>query len=168
MKPLFPLRYKFEGFDSIWYNIEAKGGDNMKHLLLVLPAAFLLLFISAPAHSVTVPSQCSGMTFDKTIIGSSWGQVLKGTSGRDLIIGQGGSIIKGMGGKDCLVSGGQSIVYGGDGDDVIVSTFWGDSLKGENGNDKIYGDGGSSVNGGAGTDECYADEASSIIKNCEN
>lgn len=110
--------------------------------------ALTLSLLATPAGAVTIPAQCNGMVFDHVIVGTQFGEVLNGTSGRDLIIGVGGDVIKGNDGKDCLVSGGLSVVKGGKGNDVIV--------------------GGSkdSINGEAGTDTCTALVLSSI-KNCE-
>lgn len=149
-----------------------------KVALLGLASALLLAMVFTEyAFAYTVPGECSGMTFDNVVEGTSGDDDLYGTNGRDLIFGYGGNdYIDGYAGDDCLV--------GGDGDDVMyifggsVSSFalgqaGNDSLNtsslsnvyllGGDGNDSIHGAIGTNfinfvatADGGNGTDTCIS------------
>jgi RTX calcium-binding nonapeptide repeat (4 copies) len=96
-----------------------------------------------------VPPECSGMTFQRVIVGSSQNDLIKATDAPTLVFGLGGgdAIIGGSAG-DCLVPGdGADFVTGRDGDDVIVGGDGDDRLGGGTGADRIFG--------GAGTDRLF-------------
>lgn len=116
-------------------------------IILLTPFA-----LAHPAMAVSAPSQCSGMTFDNTIVVIKHGVVVNGTSGRDLIIVQkGGSKINGLGADDCIVLQG-----------------WGNSVAAGAGNDVIVDQsGGASINGNGGVNKCYlAKPSSDSVANC--
>jgi hypothetical protein len=90
-----------------------------------------------------------------TIIGTTAGEVLKGTDGDDVICGGGGGdTIKAGAGNDVIYGdAGGDTIYAGPGDDVIYGGAGGDTIRGEAGRDQIYGeDGGDTVHGGDGDD----------------
>jgi hypothetical protein len=75
-------------------------------------------------NRLPVPSECDSMTFDSVILGtpdSDAADRLKGTIGRDMIVGYGGGdTIVGLAGDDCLAgNGGDDIISAGEGNDVI-------------------------------------------------
>lgn len=94
------------------------------------------------------------------IVGDSVGNVIRGTSGEDLLLGEAGDeILRGMVGDDVIFGGagndklqggsGNDFLYGGDGkdklsggmgDDILVGGFGDDKLRGKDGNDALYGD----------------------------
>ena len=93
--------------------------------------------------------------------------VLEGTVGNDLLIGQqnadrifgraGNDTIRGGAGIDNLFGDdGNDIVNGEDGDDVVYGGFGNDTVIGGSGNDTLYGDaGGDILFGGSGNDWLY-------------
>lgn len=90
--------------------------------IAALIGMLLIGAIIAPVHAATVPSQCTGMTFDNVIDQPNTIGVFTGTAGRDLIIVKGG-IIDGLDGDDCIkISANNSIVFGSGGNDVIITT----------------------------------------------
>jgi len=105
---------------------------------------------------------CNGLP--ATIVATSRGGVLYGTSGPDVIVGSNKrDIIYGFGGDDVICSGngrdkifagrGSDTVFGGNGRDDIRGQRGNDTLFGENGRDRIYGGRGDDViSGGAGRD----------------
>lgn len=90
--------------------------------LATIIGIFGVALLTATAQATSVPSQCTGMTFDNVIDQPNTIGVFTGTAGRDLIIVKGG-IIDGLDGDDCIkVSANNSIVFGSGGNDVIITT----------------------------------------------
>ncbi|RKS80471.1 hemolysin type calcium-binding protein [Motilibacter peucedani] len=117
-------------------------------------AALALVLAGAPAaHAAAAPfasHACNGHT--ATIESSKAGVVVKGTSGRDVILARGaGSTVYGFGGNDIICVNGSA--FGGAGDDWISGGAGNDRLDGGAGNDTIFGGAGDDVLvGGAGND----------------
>ncbi|WP_419840740.1 Ig-like domain-containing protein [Candidatus Poriferisodalis sp.] len=86
-------------------------------------------------------------TAECTVLGTSRGDVLRGTPGDDVICGLGGNdTIWGLGGDDVIVAGrGHDTVRGGDGDDIVWGGRGADVLRGEAGDDWLWGGGGSDL-----------------------
>jgi hypothetical protein len=104
------------------------------------------------------------------IKGTSGDDVISGTDGDDLIFGLAGNdLISGGLGNDCIFGGsGNDIISGGDGDDTIKGNSGNDILKGQSGIDVIYANSGSDViDGGANFDRCYLDSNKDLLLNCE-
>lgn len=97
-------------------------------------------------QSQLLPPQCTGMTFDRIIVGSG---DINGGSGNDLIYG----------------SLGDDNIRGGMGDDCIIGAGGNDTLRGQNGDDVLVGGTGYDIiEGGPGYDTCfYGDD----VKECE-
>lgn len=124
----------------------------MKKLIISLVVVGLMVLTVSPVMAApATPSQCSGMTFDHTIVSTKYGNKVIGTSGRDLIFVTGGSSVSGLGGADCIVTsqGGNSINAGA-GNDKVVFQGWGNF-----------------ANGGAGSNHCYLSGGDKTI-NCIN
>ncbi len=119
-----------------------------------------------------VPSECSGMSFDTMIIGTSSDDGIVGTQGRDLIFGLGGNdSITGQNGNDCIAGGDGDDFLSGDGnDDVIVGGDGNDYAAGGVGNDWIWGGPGNDfLRGLAGTDWCDGGiDVRDTASTCEN
>lgn len=162
----------------------------MKRLIRILAVVMtggLTLGLSGSALAVTSPStptECSGMTFTKTIVAGD-AEAVVGTPGNDLIFAGSSNSVDGLGGDDCIVVNAVNTVNGGNGNDVIVVKGWGNlvnagagadkvydkssggqDIRGNDGNDYLSGAGNSTVDGGAGTDTCYKG-TNGQIKNCE-
>ncbi|WP_246048338.1 calcium-binding protein [Hankyongella ginsenosidimutans] len=98
------------------------------------------------------------------ITGSSYGDLLEGDNGNNVIHGgAGGDILYGGGGTDTLFGDagndflfggdGQDSLYGDDGDDRLFGEGESDTLFGGNGNDVLEaGDAGDTLDGGTGND----------------
>jgi hypothetical protein len=95
------------------------------------------------ATAVPAPVLCQGL--EPTVAGGA-DDVLRGTSGRDVVMGLGGNdTITGGNGDDVVCGGaGNDTITGGNGDDVLLGGAGDDTLRGENGSDTLIG--------GAGTD----------------
>jgi hypothetical protein len=123
-----------------------------------------------------------------TIVGTSRGEVLRGTAGADVIVGGGGrDVVRGQGGDDVICVGDQdSTVHGGPGNDRILAgdghhRLHGDGgddhLQAGNGNNLLEGDGGADTliagsgsntfRGGVGTDTCTGGGPGSTRNSCE-
>jgi subtilisin family serine protease len=101
-----------------------------------------------------------------TIVGTSAGDVLKGTDGDDVICGGGGGdTIKAGAGNDIIYGdGGGDTIYGGAGDDIIYGSDGADTIRGEDGNDIIYGEaGGDTIHGGAGVDHIWGGDGGDTL-----
>ena len=116
-----------------------------------------------------------------TITGTAENDVIRGTSGSDVICaGSGNDIVYGRGGNDVIYGGegndvlrgedGSDRLYGGSGQDLLRGGDGNDRLTGGPGNDLLHGDGGADslntqdgrrgndvANGGAGSDSCATD-----------
>lgn len=103
-----------------------------------------------------IPAECSGIVgLGAPIIGKNKSEKINGTSGNDLIFGNGGAdTIDGKGGDDCIVGGsGADKLIGGNGNDVLLGKGGADTLDGGNNNDKLYGEGAAdTLKGGSGDD----------------
>ncbi len=122
----------------------------------VLLTPGLVMIGSAPARATTY--HCQGRV--ATIVGTRAANILRGTSGDDVIVGLGGSdSISGAGGDDviCGNKGGDNLV-GGAGDDVMHGKRGSDFLVGGDGNDVLYGGVGdeSGFRADAGDDQWYS------------
>lgn len=148
----------------------ARGG------IVLLVAVVGALLVAAPnAESQDAP-MCNGRT--ATIWGTRGDDVLRGTPGRDVIVGLAGNDqIRGMGGPDLICAGrGNDRVWGAGGRDVILlgpgkDRAWGgagvDRILGATGQDTMFGGpgedellggrGNDAANGGAGSDVCRAE-----------
>ncbi len=109
----------------------------------------IIFAFAQPVSAATppTPSQCSGMTFDNTIVGTPASETLTGTPGRDLIFGMGGSdTISSQGANDCIVTSvnANSRVFADTGNDVVVAQG-ADWINAGSGNDKVYGTSASAV-----------------------
>ena len=106
-------------------------------------------------NTVSIPSACTGMTFDRAIFGTADNDTLTGTGLREVIFGAGGNdTINGGAGNDCLV--------GGEGSDTIRGGSGNDKLLGGNGTDSLTGDSGTdTANGGGAADTCDAESETS-------
>lgn len=116
-----------------------------------------------------LPAECVGFDLSNAnlVMGTSRGEILRGTPDRDVIFGlEGGDVITGGGGNDCLVGGaGGDIIRGEGGHDIIFGNEAGDSLLGGDGNDQIFGGtGGDSLVGGAGSDQLFGQGDSDSLK----
>jgi Ca2+-binding RTX toxin-like protein len=102
----------------------------------------------------------------KIILGTSTGDVLRGTAGRDCILGRGGNdvidaldgddFISGGVGNDTIAAGfGNDLVNGGPGDDIIDAGPGDDRVNGGSDRDTIAaGPGSDTVDGGPDPDNC--------------
>ncbi|MFN0095483.1 MAG: calcium-binding protein [Dehalococcoidia bacterium] len=123
-------------------------------------------------NRLPAPSECDSMTFDRVILGtpnSNRNDNLRGTNGRDIIIGYGGNDIitshlgndclSGNAGKDRLISGeGNDINDGGPGDDTIMAGPGDDILEGGEGKDQLFAHYGNDIlRGGPGDDTLAGD-----------
>ena len=121
--------------------------------------------------------ECFGVT--ATIVGTPGDDVIRGTSGPDVIVaGRGDDRINGRGGDDliCGRSGDDKIV-GGNGDDRVRGWRGDDLVNGGAGDDRLLGGlqadrllGGSGddiLNGGAATDECDGGPGVNHLTECE-
>jgi len=116
-----------------------------------------------------LPPGCEG-PFDHVITGTSAGEELAGTEGRDLIMGNGGhDSIRGLGGADCIVAGaGNDLIDGGGGADVVYAGDGNNLVRGRRGDDVIEaGTGDDVIDGGPGHDICMAGTGSNSVSNCE-
>lgn len=150
-------------------------------------AQFDIVFGEMLPDGIELPPECEHLegTISKVIEGTNEGEILKGNSANELILGHGGDdYIKGGSGDDCIVGGGgDDYIKGGGGNDVIVGNEGEDKLKGGSGDDNIYGnedddrlyggsgddylDGGADndyLKGGTGVDTCLSGET---LKTCE-
>jgi hypothetical protein len=93
---------------------------------------------------IDLDERCNGLV--PTIVGTDGDDVLRGTTGRDVVMGLGGNdTITGGNGDDVICGGaGKDTIAGGNGDDVLLGGAGEDTLRGENGSDTLIG--------GAGTD----------------
>ncbi|MEQ6250957.1 M10 family metallopeptidase C-terminal domain-containing protein [Sulfitobacter sp. HNIBRBA3233] len=92
---------------------------------------------------------------DVTEIGTSAGEEINGTEGRDVLLGLGGDdTITGLGGDDSLDgSAGNDELVGGDGNDTINGGTGDDDIAGGDGDDLLRpGTGADTITGGAGMD----------------
>lgn len=104
----------------------------------------------ALAATATAPSQCDGMTFDSTIVGTAAGEELQGNGKKNLIIGNGGGDkVFARGDDDCIEVEVGSRVEAGNGDDIVVS----------HGLNAV-------IIGGAGYDKCYTNNFNGFVQ-CE-
>ncbi|MBN6150275.1 hypothetical protein JR065_07985 [Xanthomonas sp. AmX2] len=107
----------------------------------------------------------SGGQFDQVITGTSAGEQLVGSAGKDLIEGLGGAdTLFGMGGNDTLRGGdGNDYMAGGNGNG---SGSGNDVLEGGIGNDTLRGeDGSNTLTGGAGDDQYVYGGGIDVIDN---
>jgi len=109
-----------------------------------------------------LPAECVGFDLSNAnlVMGTRRGEILRGTSGRDVIFGlEGGDVIMGSGGDDCLVGGaGGDDIRGQNGNDILFGNDGGDSITGGDGNDQLFGGaGGDSLEGGGGSDELFGE-----------
>jgi Ca2+-binding RTX toxin-like protein len=108
------------------------------------------------------PTECAGMTFAQTLVG---------TAGDDIITaGNNGTLIFGLGGNDTIHGGnGEDCLVGGDGEDQLYGEHGKDVLLGGANDDHLYGgEGKDYLDGGAGTDWCEAvDSGGGVRINCE-
>ena len=91
-----------------------------------------------------------------TAVGAAMGATIKGTAGRDVIVGTSGhDRIRGGGGRDLICGrGGDDRIVGGAAGDVLHGDAGDDRLAGQGGGDSLHGDGGADVlTGGGGGDE---------------
>jgi hypothetical protein len=111
--------------------------------------------------------KCAGKT--ATIVGSSDGDRLRGTPGRDVIAGKGG--------RDRIRARGKNdLVCGGRGNDRLSGQGGKDKLKGGGGKDRIRGGGGNDrlaggsgrdkLVGGAGRDRCKGGGGTDKVRGC--
>ncbi len=108
---------------------------------------------STATVSITVGAGCRGLA--ATIIGSRNGDVIKGTTGVDVIAGLGGNDnIQGGFGDDVICGGGNwDRLYGGVGRDHLDGGSGDDDLQGDSGNDTLLGGAGvDDVKGATGND----------------
>jgi hypothetical protein len=94
-------------------------------------------------------------------LGTPGPDVIRGTTGDDVIVGSGDNdTINGGNGKD--------IICGGEGNDTLNGDNGKDRLFGENGNDTLNGNNGDDVlDGGAGIDTCNGGNGPDTAANCE-
>ena len=130
---------------------------------------------TATATIVAVPSQggrCfnpfEGTGDDDVIVGSRFGDSIRGRAGKDDIRGGGGvdclrgdahaDRVIGGGGNDRVNGGGRGdFLRGGNGRDRLRGRSGNDRVYGDSGNDRLFGDGGRDrVIGGAGDDRLFA------------
>ena len=93
-----------------------------------------------------------------TIAASGRGATIKGTAGRDVIVGTSGDDrIRGGGGRDLICGrGGDDRIVGGAAGDTLHGDAGNDRLAGEGGGDSLHGDGGADVlTGGGAGDELH-------------
>ena len=101
------------------------------------------------------PAACDGIL--ATVIGTPGDDVLRGTSGADVIQGRGGDdvIRAGLGNDVVCGARGSDVLVGGDGGDRLLGQAGDDTLKGGDGKDVLDGAAGLDVgNGGPGDDVC--------------
>jgi Ca2+-binding RTX toxin-like protein len=129
----------------------------------------------ATANIVAVPraggrcfNRFEGTADDDVIVGSPFGDSIRGRAGKDDIRGSGGvdclrgdnhaDRVIGGGGGDTLTGGGRGdFLRGGDGRDRVRGQAGNDRVYGDEGNDRLFGDGGRDrVIGGAGNDRLFA------------
>lgn len=155
-------------------------------LLGTLACSAAVVAIAPPAGAQTTAT-CNGRA--ATIVGTAGDDVLRGTSGKDVIVGLAGDdLIYGLGGGDTICGGaGRDRIYGQAGKDTIIGAGSADRLYGGPGADIIKGDGGSDriwgghgndvITGGTGfdrllggpdTDECIVDTADVFQLDCES
>ncbi|MEL6985317.1 MAG: ExeM/NucH family extracellular endonuclease, partial [Actinomycetota bacterium] len=93
-----------------------------------------------------VPS-CNGLP--ATIVGTDSGELIKGTSGPDVIVA--------LGGNDTIFSyGGDDVICAGDGNDRVFSGWGDDTVLGEDGRDYLVGSvGADTLLGGLGNDYLF-------------
>ena len=154
--------------------------------LLGTLAIVAVLTVGAPPAGAQGTVKCEGRT--ATIVGTAGDDVLRGTSGKDIIAGLAGDdLIYGLGGGDILCGGpgrdriygqaGKDIIigagstdrlYGGPGDDIIEGDAGSDRMWGGRGNDRIVGGTGfDRFVGGLNNDECVIDTADVFQVECE-
>lgn len=133
-----------------------EGVSHIKKIIALGGILGLLVGASSVLAAPVVPSQCSGMTFSHTIVSTTYGDFVKGTSGSDLIYVTGGSVVKGGSGNDCIVTSlGGNYIDAESGNDVVVASGSGNSVLGGSGNDNLsVTDNTSFINGGSGHNTC--------------
>lgn len=111
-----------------------------------LVAAALIATWVLTAVPASAAPECFGAV--ATIIGTAHADVLRGTSGRDVIVGRGGvDVIRGEAGNDLICGGGGSdLLIGHDGRDQLDGGGGADGLNPGPGNDVVRG-------GGSGFDD---------------
>lgn len=112
---------------------------------------------SSSTENVEIPPEGSFVCLGRlaTIVGTSRGETIRGTSGADVIVARGGNdTIDGRGGNDRICAGGgNDTVNGGDGVDGIEGGKGNDTIRGGNGIDVIDGgEGKDRIFGGADGD----------------
>lgn len=109
---------------------------------------FSIIFVS---ESFAQVQQCNGL--DATRIGSNDRDIIRGTSGDDVIVALGGN----------------DLIFGNGGNDVICGGAGNDRIYGNSGNDILIGQAGSDrLNGGSGNDSCDSSSEDGRISSCEN
>jgi hypothetical protein len=142
--------------------------------LTAVGLALPLVLVASPRAEARAPEQ-----FDPargcTIVGTTAGDVLKGTDGDDVICGGGGGdTIKAGAGNDIIYGdGGGDTIDAGPGDDVVDGGDGGDTIKGGPGDDQIEaglggdtvhaGDGNDTIRGGEGGDTLWGEAGSDVI-----
>lgn len=129
-------------------------------------AGMLAVAAAGPVPAASAQFTCEGEP--ATIIGSTRGGSVWGTSRRDVIVTFGGSdVIRASAGDDLVCAGGgDDLVYGSFGDDVLHGQDGDDRLRGQADDDAMYGGNGDDelldvgrhhiADGGPGIDTCSA------------
>jgi len=118
---------------------------------MVVIASMLFFSVMFVSESFAQVQQCNGL--DATRIGSNNRDIIRGTSGDDVIVALGGN----------------DLIFGNGGNDVICGGAGNDRIYGNSGNDILIGQAGSDrLNGGSGNDSCDSSSEDGRIRSCEN